>query len=566
MKKIVKKDHFLDDMVLLHVERYYPFMGTVEPPDSKTPRYSTSEIPVSEQPYFRMDVDVDAIEFVRSKCNQALELKERLHREHGHINWTSRDGYVLIKYSSRVDEEFDEEDWEKRCRAIITDVLNRFTVKEIPVDKDIWDPVTNQLRQIEAMFPNFSAQVKKFDDLNGLKLICLKKDLPRFEEKLQSRLAQIKQVELDKTLEKKTLTDIPNEKLQLLKNAEIEYILKQDVHQDLQTEIDLSKRSLFLKTPEGKMSSALAYLRKRLEEIDQNALPSPPEIIEILKTKVGKRKLNDELKAASEGCAFNVDEKNNAVLFLARTPSDTEKGRERAEKVLVTGKLHLKDSDNELLKSEKWNVLCRDFQKRLKVCCERKLTEFHVLGFQKDVDEVLKTMREFLNEKKAKEGEFGFDSPFYQKLFQEFHSDEITRLEESLSSCSVKITSGGNGNLFFTGTVEGVKEVKAKLNALQDEIQAKTVNISLPGMKSFLEKNKGELVGAVEREHKCVIEIEEICGELQDREDESDDISSLSTDSEDFYEDDETFGTPEGKKIIWKLGNIEEEEVCSFLD
>ncbi|KAJ7381859.1 positive regulation of interleukin-4-mediated signaling pathway [Desmophyllum pertusum] len=86
-------------------------------------------------------------------------------------------------------------------------------------------------------------------------------------------------------------------------------------------------------------------------------------------------------------------------------------------------------------------------------------------------------------------------------------------------------------------------------------------------MRSFLAKDKGELIGAVEREHRCVIEIKETTEKQQDDEDDSDELSSLSDYEEDVDEDDETIGTPEGKKVIWKLGNIEEEEadilVCS---
>lgn len=35
--------------------------------------------------------------------------------------------------------------------------------------------------------------------------------------------------------------------------------------------------------------------------------------------------------------------------------------------------------------------------------------EFYVIGFKKDVDEVVKEMRRFLNEKKVMEGEFRLD-------------------------------------------------------------------------------------------------------------------------------------------------------------
>lgn len=153
------------------------------------------------------------------------------------------------------------------------------------------------------------------------------------------------------------------------------------------------------------------------------------------------------------------------------------------------------------------------------------------------------------------------------RRFHDFHKHEITKLEEDLSKFSVKVTSNERGDLFFTGTAEGVKEIKDKFKAFQDEIIEKHFYISLPGMRSFLAKNKGELVGTVERENKCVIEIEEVCEEHLDEQVDSDDTSSLDTNNESdgFDEDDETFRTPEGKRIIYKRGRIEEEEVCVFL-
>lgn len=561
MKRVVEKDNFLNETPL-HVERYYPFMGTVEDVNSKLPHHTTA-IPVFEQPYFRMVVDVDIIEFVMDKCNQRLELKDRLFHERAQINCTNKDGYVLVKYSQKPDDEFDEDVWEKSCREILTDVLDRFTIKDVPVEKEIWEEVINQLPCFEIMFPNFSADVKKIEDLKELRLVCLKKDLPAFEEKLLHRLKEIKQRELEKTLEQKTLTDRPNEILRLLQIVGIQESLKSDVHHDVQATIDLSKRSIFLKTPKGQMSSAVAYLDERVQEIERNSYSGPPmEIIEILKTKVGKRKLNAELKESNVRCGFNVDEKNNRILFLGRTPSDTEKGRKIAETVLVTVQLPVKHRDNDLLQSDEWKQLCRDFEKRLKIRCQRRLMEFHVIGLKKDVDEAVKEMRRFLNEKKAMEGEFRLDSPITQRFFREFYTEEIKSLEESLSTYAVKIAYDENGDLLFTGADEGVMKVSEKLKALQDDIKEKSVNVTLPGMRSFLEKDEGKLIGAVEKEHRCVIEVEETTGEGLDHEYDSDDVACLSSDEEDD-EDDCTLTTPEGKKIIWKVGNIQEEEVFS---
>ena len=96
---------------------------------------------------------------------------------------------------------------------------------------------------------------------------------------------------------------------------------------------------------------------------------------------------------------------------------------------------------------------------------------------------------------------------------------------------------------------------------MQDDITEETFKVILPGMRSFLAKNKEEVVGVVEKENECVIEIQECMGECQDPDD-VDETSSISSEEEAFDEDDDTIVTQEGKKIIWKIGRIEEEEVC----
>lgn len=500
-----------------------------------------------------------------NKSNRGLELQEKLSAERANINWTNKDGYVLVKYNSKGhkrDDEFDEHDWEERCRHILSDLLDRFTLKDISVEKEIWKQVIYELPQIESLFPNYSAQIKKLDDLEELRLICLQTDMPEFERKLLNRMEKVKQAELEKTLEHKTLTNFPIVILELMEMVGIQSILKENVHQDIQTKVELAQKSIFIKTPQGQMSAAVAYLREREKEVKQNSTQSPPEIIGILKTKVGKRKLNTEFKESNLHCTFNIDESNNKILFLGRAPEDTVRGRKVAEATLITGRLHIKDRDNDILQSDEWKQICRNFEKRSKVRCQRgSVTEFHVFGFKKGVDEVVKALTKFLNEKKAKEGEFRFNSPVHQRLFREFYKDEITKLEESLSLYSVKISWEENGDMHFTGAVEGVKEVTNKLNDMQDDITEETFKVILPGMRSFLAKNKEEVVGVVEKENECVIEIQECMGECQGPDD-VDETSSISSEEEAFDEDDDTIVTQEGKKIIWKIGKIQEEEVC----
>lgn len=542
-------------------------MGTLVPVDQPTrsSRPTSADVEATGQPQFYKAVDKDIMEFLM-KSNQEAKLRELLYSgEHARVRWTNEEGYVLIKYDvvgKKVDKEFDENAWKNRCSEVIDTFIDSCTAREFPVEEDIWEAVADQLPQIERILPKFTAQIKLLNESHTVKLVCQKSNMSDFEEKLAGRLKDIKQEELEKKLEQKTLTDITSEKLQLLQNARIEDILKKEFHHDLQVKIDLSNKNLVIKTPKGHMTSVMPYLRQRLDEIDQNAIAMPPEILEILKTKVGKRKMTDEL----EGCSFNVDEKSKKVILLGSTPSETKQGREKAKSVLISDRnLSVTARDNDLMASKNWDDLCKKMVKRLTIRHKRELTCMAVFGFKQDVTEVVKKMRDFLNEKKATEGEFRLDSSIHRKFFNDYYKSELQTIEEELTDYGVKISLNESGNVIrFSGAEQGVKEVEERMYILQDDIKKKSFHISTPGMRTFLAQDDGKrLIQTVERETKCVIEItEEIEDQAEEDESDSDESSSNSIDGEAELDEDDTFITPEGKKVIWKTGNIEEEQVC----
>ena len=420
---------------------------------------------------------------------------------------------------------------------------------------------SRSVAKAEKILPKFTAQVKLLKESHAVKLICQKSNMSDFEEKLSDRLKAIKREELEKKLEKKTLTDITSEKLQLLQNARIEDILKKEFHEDLQVRIDLSNKNLVIKTPKGHMKSVMPYLRERLDEIDHNAIAMPPEILDILKTKVGKRKMTDEL----QGCAFNVDEKSQKVILLGCTPSETMQGKEKTKNVLISDRnLSVVDSDNNLMHSKNWDDLCKKMVKRLTIRHKRELNCIAVFGFKQDVTEAVKKMRDYLNEKKATEGQFRLDSAIHRKFFNDYYTDDIHAIEEGLTNYGVKISlEESEGLIKFSGTEEGVKDVEEKMYALQDEIKEKRFAISTPGMRNFLAQDEGKrLIESVERDCKCVIEITTETEEQAEDDESGIESFSSSSDGEEDLDEDATFFTSERKMITWRTGNIEEEQVC----
>ena len=566
VKKSTKSDQFIDGKSL-HVEPFYPFMGTVVPVDQlkRSSRPRSSDVQATGQHQFYKEVDKDIMEFLM-KSNQEEKLRGHLDSEvQARLRWTNEEGYVLVKHDvpgNKVDKEFDETTWKNRCSEIIDSFIESCATQEFPVEEDILEAVADHLPQMERILPRYTAQVKLLKESHKVKLVCQKSNMSDFKEKLSDRLKVINREELEKKLEHKTLTDITCEKLQLLQNARIEDILKKEFHQDLQVKIDLSNKNLVIKTPKGHMTSVMPYLRQRLDEIDHNAVDRPPEILEILKTKVGKRKMTDEL----QGCAFNVDEKNKKVILLGRTLSETTQSREKAKTVLISDRnLTVDPSDNSLIGSQNWEDLCKKLVKRLTIRHKRELTCIAVFGFEQDVTEAVKKMRDFLNEKKATEGRFRLDSSIHRKFFNDYYKDELREIEKELDQCRVKISSDESGGLIrFSGTEEGVKEVEERMYVLQDEIKEKSFIISIPGMRNFLAQGEGKrLIETVERDCKCVIELTtESEEQAEDDQTDGDESFSNSSDGEEEFDEDDTFFTSERKKIIWRTGNIEEEQVC----
>ena len=478
------------------MEAFYPYMGTIVPVDEpKWPSWRplSSEAESAKLPEFYKSVDRDLIHFVM-KSNQEVKLKEELDQcEHARIRWTNKDGYVLIKYGgTKVARELDEQAWKRRCSEIVHSFLDNCCAKEFPLEEEIVNEVSDQLPQIERLFPKLTAQVKLGKESCQLRLMCQKSNMPVFEEKLTLLLKEIKRLFLEKKLEQKKRTDIASGKLQL-QNAKIDDLLKKEFTTDVQAKVDLGGKSLVIKTPKGLMEWVMSYLNKRLDEIDQNSIANPPEIL------------------------------------------------------------------------EKWNDLCKNLEKHLTIRIKRELTCIAVFGFRKDVAEAVTKMRDFLNEKNATKVEFRLDSPIHRRFFNEFYKEELSKIKEELAFFAVKISLGEDGyRICFCGTEDGVKKVEERLYLMQEQIKEKVVNISTPGMRTFLAQEEGKrLIATIEREQKCIIEVTEQSGR-QGEEDESDDDEPLSTssDGEDEVDENEETTTLGGKKVIWKTGNIEEEQVC----
>lgn len=73
----------------------------------------------------------------------------------------------------------------------------------------------------------------------------------------------------------------------------------------------------------------------------------------------------------------------------------------------------------------KWDEFCKKLVKCLMICYKCELICIVVFGFKNDVEEVVKKMRDFCNEKKVIEGEFRFDFFINWKFFIDYYKEEF---------------------------------------------------------------------------------------------------------------------------------------------
>ena len=533
---------------------------------------AASESRVSQKPdakaqWLHMPVDPDVMEYVTFTGFQA-ELNNSLSGEKSEITWKPNDKIALIVYRG----EDDSDSWQSECIDQVQNYLSKFAKCDVQVNKDFWEAVVAKVPSIRTCLGVDPPLVKTIPDSNVARIISLKADVKSNEEKVKSKLEEIYREETRKTYLKKTIPNVPEERLILLKKIKFAEKL-QEKNKELEIKINTEGEEIYFEGPQPQFIEATMKFEKQMADVVDKKLTLPNSILEILVSDEGLQTVKCELERNNVEAVL-VIEKDATI--VGSSAAHAENAAKVVNKLMVEEKVQVDEKSKHLLKSSEWLKLCGEMHQTAVRVRRDNWNDTYVAGFRDDVTEVIKKLNTFLENNCIREERFVCTSDIMRRYLLELRQEDLRTIENQLKDFVVSIKKGkDNDDFVISGNTEGLKRVGKKIKALMISTDFKTFEVKQPGLRKFFDGGKGDrLVKSVEKEQDCAIKVQKSFGRGgQDEELHLEGVSNDSTSSGDRDDDVEdehatTAGTDPSTLVIaqrhrvsWKPGKIEAEKV-----
>ena len=533
---------------------------------------AASESRVSQKPdakaqWLHMPVDPDVMEYVTFTGFQA-ELNNSLSGEKSEITWKPNDKIALIVYRG----EDDSDSWQSECIDQVQNYLGKFAKCDVQVNKDFWEAVVAKVPSIRTCLGVDPPLVKTIPDSNVARIISLEADVKSNEEKVKSKLEEIYREETRKTYLKKTIPNVPEERLILLKKIKFAEKL-QEKNKELEIKINTEGEEIYFEGPQPQFTEATMEFEKLIKNMVEKKVTLSVSILEILNSDKGLQTVKCELERNNVEAVL-VIEKDATILGSSAAHADN--AAKVVNKLMVEEKVQVDEKSKHLLKSSEWLRLCGEMNQTAVRVRRDNWNDTYVAGFRDDVTEVIKKLNTFLENNCIREESFVCTSDIMRRYLLELRQEDLRTIENQLKDFVVSIKKGkDNDDFVISGNREGLKRVGKKIDALINSTDFKTFEVKQPGLRKFFDGGKGDrLVKSVEKEQDCAIRVQKSFGRGgQDEELHLEGVSNDSTSSGDRDDDVEdehatTAGTDPSNLVIaqrhrvsWKPGKIEAEKV-----
>ena len=533
---------------------------------------AASESRVSQKPdakaqQLHIALDPDVMEYVTSTGFQA-ELNNSLSGKKSEITLKPNSKMAVIVYRG----EDDSDSWQSECIDQVQNYLGKFAKCDVQVNKDFWEAVVAKVPSIRTCLGVDPPLIKTIPDSNIARIVSLGTNVKNNEDKVKSKLEEIYREETRKTYLKKTIPNVPKERLILLKKIKFAEKL-QEKNKELEIKINTEGEEIYFEGPQPQFTEATMKFYKQMADMVEKKLTLSVSILEILNSDEGLQTVKCELERNNVEAVF-VIEKDATIVGSSAAHANNAAGL--VNKLTVEEKVQVDEKSKHLLKSSEWLRLCGEMNQTAVRVRRDNWNDTYVAGFRDDVTEVIKKLNTFLENNCIREESFVCTSDIMRRYLLELRQEDLRTIENQLKDFVVSIKKGkDNDDFIISGNREGLKRVGKKLDALMDSTELKTFEVKQPGLRKYFDSGKGDqLVKMVEKHQDCAIKVQKSLGrggkEEELRVESVFEASTTSGDGEDDAEDDHatTTGTDSSTLVIaqryrvsWKPGNIGEEKV-----
>ena len=287
-----------------------------------------------------MVLDQDVMEYITTTAFYD-QLQNLLIVKNCEMTWKPKRKFAVIVYRG----EDDSDSWQSECIDEVQNFLCKFTHCDVQVNKDFWKAVVAQLSNVRACLGVDPPLVKTIDDSYVARIVSLSTDVIDYEKKLKAKLEEIYREETRKTYLKKTVPNVPKEKLFLLKN--IKFVEKlREKNKELEIKLDIENEEIYFEGPRLQFIEATMQFFQQLSDMVERKLTLSNNILDVLGSEKGQLKVKSEFANNNVEAVFVINDKDARIIGTSAKHADNalrhllmleEKGQmDKNSKYLVT--------------------------------------------------------------------------------------------------------------------------------------------------------------------------------------------------------------------------------------
>ena len=527
-----------------------------------------------------INVDPEKMECI-SISGERKKLDDTLENQNCRLQWKQGQKHVLVVYRGK------SQDWQDKCIETINKYMESFNSCPIEIDGKYAEGIVARLPAIREEMKH--RKVVIMAEQKCLRMTCEALETHKCKEEIKKDVQEIAEEEEKKTYKSTTIPKIPEENIALLKKINIFDKLKSK-SKNLNVVIDEENGSIRLEGPPDQFKEASVALRKQMHEIASRSVSVTSNALKILSSEDGLNLVKREMKRNDLDAVFVFDTDTNEASVVGKSSAEADKAAHMIENMVLEQKIKVEKQSLPLLKSPGWKALSENVPKRFEVFIRRnEYGDTWVTGFKQDVCLAVEEFQTFLDANTVRRETFTTDKLILRYL-NNYRKHDLSSVESSLKQFSVKVTAGNDeGNLIISGTKEGLEKTRTHLHRLTTSVVADVHEVKQSGVRRLFQKWNGEsLVRSVEKEHSCIIQVEQKFDSDAHKKGLSSPVRSISPKALSSDEEEATVSSPqtlyknvsglsvktrsneitittaEKKTISWKVGDITKERVGIF--
>ena len=171
--------------------------------------------------------------------------------------------------------------WQSESIDEVQNYLGKFAKRDVRVNKDFWGAVVEQLSGIRSCLGLDPPLVKVINGSFVTRIVSQGTAVKDYEEKLRSKLKEIYREETRKPYLKKTVSNVPKERLILLEKIKFVERL-QEKNKELEMKLDTEGEKIYFEGPESLFNEATTKFFKQLSDMVEKTLTLSCSILKVL--------------------------------------------------------------------------------------------------------------------------------------------------------------------------------------------------------------------------------------------------------------------------------------------